>query len=204
MLAIGDEDFRAGDAIAAVGSTHRARAQGTDIGAGLRFGELHGAHPLAANQLGEVALLEIVAAVGGERIDGRHGQHRADAERHGARVPHLDAGGVHRVRQLLAAEFGGRGNAVPAGGGPGGIGLFPARRRGDGAVLEGGTEFVADAIERRDHVAGEAAGFNQHLIDHGLVEIAVKPFRQRGFQAGGVFERESYVGNGRAVAHGSS
>ena len=175
-----------------------------DIGAGLRLGELHGAHPLAADQLGEVTLLEIVAAVGGERIDRRHGQHRADAERHGARVPHLDAGGVHRVRQFLAAEFGGRGHAVPAGGGPGGIGLFPARRRGDGAVLEGGAEFVADAIERRDHVAGKAAGFNQHLIDHVLVEIAVKPFRQRGFQAGGVFERKSDVGNGRAVAHGSS
>ena len=52
--------------------------------------------------------------------------------------------------------------------------------------------------------AGEAAGFCQHLVDHLFVEVAVKPFRQRGFQAGGVFERKSDVGEGRAVGHGSS
>ena len=108
------------------------------------------------------------------------------------------------MRQFLAAELGRRGEAVPAGGGPGGVGLFPARRRGDGAVLERGAELVADTIERRDHVAGEAAGFLQHLVDHLLVEIAVKAFRQRGFQAGGVFERKSNVGNRGAVGHGSS
>src|SRR5450759_791071 len=108
VLAIGDEDFRAGDAIASVGCARRARAQGADIGARLRLSELHGAHPLAADKHAEITLLEIVAAVGGERIDGRHGQRRADAERHGARIPHLDAGGVHRMRQVLAAEFGGQ------------------------------------------------------------------------------------------------
>ena len=108
------------------------------------------------------------------------------------------------MRQLLAAEFGGRGEAVPAGGGPGGVGRFPARRRGDGAVLERGAGLISHGIERRDHVAGEAAGFLQHLVDHLLVEIAVKPFRQRGFQAGGVFERKSDVGERRAVGHGSS
>src|SRR5664280_3564614 len=102
------------------------------------------------------------------------------------------------------AEFGGRSDAVPAGGGPGGVGLLPAWRRGDGAVLERGAGLVADTIERRDHVGGEAAGFHQHLIHHGLVEIAVKPFRQRGFQAGGVFERKGDVGNRGAVGHGSS
>ena len=108
------------------------------------------------------------------------------------------------MRQVLAAEFGGRGDAVPAGGGPGGVGFLPARRRGDDAVLERRAEFVADAVERRDHLAGEAAGFFQHLVDHVLVEIAVKAFRQRGFQAGGVFERKSDVGDGGAIGHGSS
>jgi hypothetical protein len=106
--------------------------------------------------------------------------------------------------KLLAAIVGGCGHAVPAGGGPGGVGLFPARRRGDFTVLERGAGLISYGIERRNHVAGEAPGFHQHLIDHGLVEIAVKPFRQRGLQAGGVFERKSDVGNRRAVAHGSS
>ena len=121
-----------------------------------------------------------------------------------AGIPHLDAGGVDRVRQFLAAPFGRRGEPVPAGGGPGGVGLLPARRRGDVAVLERRAEFVADAVERRDHVAGKAAGLLQHLIDRLLVEIAVKPFGQRGFQAGGVFERKSDVGDRGAVGHGSS
>ena len=106
--------------------------------------------------------------------------------------------------KFLAAPGGGRGEPVPAGGGPGGIGLFPARRRGDGAVLERRAVLVADAVERRDHVAGEAAGFGQHRIDRFLVEVAVKPFGQRVFQPGGVFERKSDIGNRRAVGHGSS
>ena len=54
------------------------------------------------------------------------------------------------------------------------VGVLPAGRRGDVAVLEWCAELVADAIERRDHVAGEASGFLQHRIDRFLVEIAVK------------------------------
>ena len=99
------------------------------------------------------------------------------------------------MRQFLAAPFGRRGEPVPAGGGPGGVGLFPARRRGHLAVLERRAELVADAVERRDHVAGEAAGFLQHRIDRFLVEVAVEPLGERGFQAGGVFERKGDVGN---------
>ena len=201
VLAIGDEDFRAGDAVAAVGRAFRLAAQRADVGARLRLGELHGAHPFAADQLRQISALEFVAAVARQRVDRRHGQHRADAERHRARIPHFDAGGVDGVRQFLAAIFGGPGKPVPAGGGPGGVGLFPARRHGDGAVLERGAGFVADPVERGDHVAGEAAGFLQHLVDHLLVEIAVKPFLERGAQAGGVFERESDVGDGGAVGH---
>ena len=43
--------------------------------------------------------------------------------------------------------------------GPGGVGFLPARRGGDDAVLEWRAEFVADAVERCDHLAGKAAGF---------------------------------------------
>ena len=41
VLAIGDEDFLAGDAIGAVAGALGARAQRADVGAGLRLGELH-------------------------------------------------------------------------------------------------------------------------------------------------------------------
>ena len=109
----------------------------------------------------------------------------------------IDAGGVDRVWQLLAAVFGGRGEPVPAGSGPGGVGLLPARRHIDLAVLERRAELVADAVERRDHVAGEFAGLFQHGIDGRLVESAGRgPSSRRGGDAGGVLERKSNVGNG--------
>ena len=158
VLAIGDEDLLPGDAIAAVGRALGPGAQRADVGAGLRLGELHGAHPFAGDELGQIGALEFVAAVRGERIDPRHGQHRPEAEGHGSRVPHLDAGGVDRVRQLLAAPLRRRGQPVPAGLRPGAIGLLPARRRGDGAVLERRAVAVADGVERREHIAGEPAG----------------------------------------------
>ena len=74
VLAIGDEDFRAGDAIAAVVRAFGLAAQRADVGAGLRLGELHRAHPFAADELAEIFFLERVAAVGVQRVDRRHGQ----------------------------------------------------------------------------------------------------------------------------------
>ena len=114
MLAIGDEDLRAGDAIGAVGGALGARAQRADIRARLRLGELHRAHPFAGGELLEIVLLQRVRAVPVERLDRPHGQHRSDAERHRGRVPHLDAGRVERVRQPLPAPRGRTGEPVPA------------------------------------------------------------------------------------------
>ena len=83
VLAVGDEDLLAGDAIGAVGGAFGARAQRADVGAGLRLGELHRGDPFAGDELAEVGALERLAAMGGERVDGRHAHQRADAERHG-------------------------------------------------------------------------------------------------------------------------
>ena len=106
VLAVGDEDLRAGDAIAAVGCPLGARAQRADIRARLRLGELHRAHPFAGDELREIFRLQRVGAVLVQRLDRAHGQHRPDAERHRGRIPHLDAGGVERVRQPLPAPVG--------------------------------------------------------------------------------------------------
>ena len=84
------------------------------------------------------------------------------------------------MRQFLAAPFGRRGKPVPAGGGPGRVGLLPARRHGHPAVLERGAELVAGGVERRDHVGGELAGLFQHGIDGLPVEIAIKALGQCG------------------------
>ena len=58
VLAVSDENLRARDAIAAVACTLGLGAQRADIGSGLRLGELHGAHPFAADELAEIRLLE--------------------------------------------------------------------------------------------------------------------------------------------------
>ena len=153
VLAVGDEDLLAGDAVAAVAGALGLRAQRADVGAGLRLGEVHRARPFAGDELRrDRCACSVVGAVRGERLDRAHGQHRADAERHRGRVPHLDAGGVERVRQPLAAPFVGRrkrrSSRPPT---QAAIGLLPAGRRGDGAVLERRAELVADRVERRDH-----------------------------------------------------
>ena len=94
VLAVGDEDLLAGDAIAAVAGALGAGAQRADVGARLRLGQVHRAHPLAGDELRQIAALELLAAVRGERVDPRHGQQRPEPEGHGGRVPHLDAGRV--------------------------------------------------------------------------------------------------------------
>ena len=53
VLAVGDEDFLALEAVGAVARALGARAQRADVGAGLRLGELHGAGPFAGHELGQ-------------------------------------------------------------------------------------------------------------------------------------------------------
>ena len=201
VLAVGDEDLLAGDAIAAVAGALGAGAQRADVGAGLRLGELHRPGPFAGDEFFQIGALERVAAVGVERIDRAHGEHRADAESHRRRVPHLGAGGVEHLRQSLAAPFRRRGQAVPAALAPGVIGLLPAGRRGDDAVLEVGASLVADPVERRDDFGGDAAGFGQDRIDviHG--EVAEKALLERGQKRRAVFERKVHVGEWSAIGH---
>ncbi len=113
VLAIGDEDLLPGDAVAAVGHALGPGAQRADIGTCLRLGKLHRSHPFAGDQLRQISALELVAAVRDQRIDGRHGQQRAEPEGHGGRIPHLDAGGIDGMRQVLPAPLRRRREPVP-------------------------------------------------------------------------------------------
>ena len=200
VLAVGDEDLAPRDPVGAVGIALSLGAQRADVGAGLRLGELHGAGPLAGDELGEIFLLERVSAVLGEGVDRRHGEHRADAECHRGGIPHLDAGGVDGMRQALASELGRRRQPIPAGRGPVAIGLFPARRRGDDAVLDGCPVGVADPVERCDHVGRELAGFFQDGVERLIVEVVDAGLARFG-EPGGVPEREGDVGDRGAVGH---
>src|SRR6185437_9665668 len=167
----------------------------------MRFGELHRAHPLAADELAEILLFKRFAAVSVECVDRRHCQHGPDAESHRGRIPHLDACSIHGVWEALSAPIGRRGKPVPPGAGPGGVSLFPAGRRGDAAVLERCAEIVTDLIEWRDDVARVSAGFGDHGVDRLLVEVAIKAFGQGIFKARCVFERDGDVGYRGTIGH---
>jgi hypothetical protein len=204
VLAIGDEDFLAGDLVGAIAGALGFRAQRADIGAGLRLGELHGAHPFAADELRQILFLEVVGAVLRQRVDAGHRQDRPETEGHRRRVPHLDAGGVERARQALTAPLLGRGEAVPAGGGPGRVGLLPARRQDDMAVLQYGAVLVAEPVEGSEDIGRKAAGFLKHRPDIVGAEIAIKARGERLAHAGRVGESEGDILHRRAIAHAFS
>ena len=77
VVAVGDEDLGAEDAIGAVGLLHGARLERAEVGAGVRLGQVHGAGPLARHHLRQVGRLQLVAALRLERVDGAEGQQRA-------------------------------------------------------------------------------------------------------------------------------
>ena len=201
VLAVGDVDLGPGDPVAAVALSFRTRAQGGEVRARLRLGQVHGRGPLARDELCEVALLQFVGAVGGQRLDAAGGEQRAEAEGEVRPVPHLGAGGGDEVGQALAAMFGRGEHAVPATLDEGAVGRGPARRGGDGAVGEGGAVAVARAVQGRDHVAGEPARLFE---DGGHVlgcEFGAAP-RQHGIEPRHVAQREGHLLDRRAIAHG--
>ena len=151
VLAVGDEDLLPGDAVGAVGGAFGARAQRADVRSRLRLGELHRAGPFAADQLfGRYARLSASLPWALSASTEPMVKTGPSAERHRGAVPHFRAGGVDHLGQPLAAPFGRRGEPVPAALAPAAIGLFPTRRGDDRAVLEGCTDAVTDAVERRD------------------------------------------------------
>ena len=88
VVAIGDEDLLAGDAVM-LAVLHRAGAQRADVGAGLRLGQVHRAGPAAMDQRRQVLRLLRRRAEAVQQLDGGLGQQRAEAEGHVGAVPHL-------------------------------------------------------------------------------------------------------------------
>jgi hypothetical protein len=202
VVAIGDEDFCALDAVAAVGRALGAGAQRPDVGARLRLGELHGAGPFARDELFQIDLFQLTAAMGLERLDRAERQERAEPEGDVRRAPDLGAGSVDRQRQALAAERLRPGHRVPSGRRPAPVGVGPAGRGGDFIIRELDAVLVADPVERRQHVGGELAGLLQHRGGDVGVEIAVMAGLDGGRKPGAMVEGEQHVGNRRAVGHG--
>ena len=70
LLAAADKYLAARDPVTAIGLRFGFGAQQGQIGAGLRFGQTHGARPMAADHLAQIGLLECRAAV---LVQGQHG-----------------------------------------------------------------------------------------------------------------------------------
>jgi hypothetical protein len=84
----------------------RPGADRAEIGARLRFGQIHRRRPLAGDELFQISLLEVFATVRGERFHAAEGQQRSNAESEARAVPHLRATGIEQLRQALPAIFG--------------------------------------------------------------------------------------------------
>ena len=103
------------------------------------------------------------------------------------------------MRQRLAAPLFRQRHCVPSGCGPAAIGLLPAGRHRDVAVLERRAELVAHGIERRDDLGREFSGFLQHRID--IVGGERAALRQKLREARAMLEREGDIGDRGAVGH---
>ena len=103
VLAVGDEDLLPRDPVAAVAGPLGAGADRRQVGARLRLGEVHGGGPFARHHLLQIAALQRLGAVRGERLDAAHGEERPEPEGEAGGVPHLDAAGIEQHRQALPA-----------------------------------------------------------------------------------------------------
>ena len=202
MLAVGDEDLGAGDAVAAVALRFGARAQQGQVRAGLRLGQVHGASPLAGDHRADVALAQLGRAGGQQRLDGAVGQQRTQRERQVGGIQHFRGGRAQQAGQALAAVFGGVVHALPAGLGVLAEGLLEAGRGGDGAIAPGAGLAVGGLVQRGQHLAGEVRGFLQHRlggVGRGFLEAGQG---RHGGQARQVVEHEQHVFDGGLVRHG--
>ena len=182
LLAAADKDLAAADLVAAIGLRLGAGAQQGQVGAGLRFGQAHGAGPLAADQLAQVLLLQRFAAVLVQRQHGALGQPGVDAEGQRRAHQHFVEGEGHQLRKALAAIFHRPGHARPAVVHVLPVGLGKAPGRADLAILQTAALFVAVAIERRDLARGEGRRLFQHAVD----QLAIQAVAQTLAVAGGV------------------
>ena len=89
VLAVGDEDLLALEAVGAVGLRRGLGAHERQVAAGLRLGEVHRAGPLARDHVRQELLAQRLGPDVVDRLDRALGEHRAELEREVRRAPHL-------------------------------------------------------------------------------------------------------------------
>src|SRR5262249_42391111 len=152
VFAVTDEGLLSRDPITAVAARLGAGADAAEIRARMRLGQIHRRSPLPGDELFQISLLEVFAAVRGECFYAAEGQEWSDAEGEAGAVPHLGAAGIEQQRQALSAIFSRTGKRVPAAVNPGLVSLLEARGRGDHAVAQLRAVAIAGPVDRRQHV----------------------------------------------------
>ena len=175
MLAIGDENLLTENAVRAVIGPLGPRAQCSHIGTGLRFGEIHGSHPRAGDELWQIGVFQIIRRVGFKRLDGAKRQCRPDAKSHGAGIPHFQCRHREHHRQTLSAELFLAGQGVPAGTDPVAVNIFPAGRHGDFGIFQRCSVLVTNLQERRNARGREFTGLFQDGIDQIVGKVGKTP-----------------------------
>ena len=175
VLAAGDPDLGTGHGIAAVLLRHGAGTNQSQVGATLRLGQAHGAGPFAADQLRQVLVLQLAAAVLSQCINGAMGEARIHAQGQVGRADHLLNQHVQHMGQALTAELGAAGQRRPATFSKLLVGLLEALRHGDGLGLRVVLTalLVTRAIQRSKHVFGELGCFFQDCVSQITAELAL-------------------------------
>ena len=155
MLAIGDENLLAEEAVGAVVGAFGARAHQSEIGSRAGLSQIHRRRPFAADDLAQIGLFQRVAGMRLHRLDRAMAEQRADGESHVGGVPNFRAAGVEQGGEVETAKVLRSRDGVPAAVLPLRIGLTPAGGRRDGAIGVCRADAVADPVERQQNLFGE-------------------------------------------------
>ncbi len=201
VLTVGDVDLGAEHLVGAVGLRLGAAAHHRQVGTRLRFGQVHGAGPLATDELFQVGGFQLIAASGEQRFNGAVGEQRTQRKAHVGRVQHFAAGRAYGLGQALTAEVGRVLQALPSALGVLAVGVAETRRGGDLAVVEAGRVLVALPVQRRNDFLVQASALFQHRL--GRVQTGFLETGQLGhlFKACQMLDGEHHVFDGGDVAH---
>ena len=199
VLAVGDEDLLAEDLVGAVTLRLGLGAHRGEVGTGVRLGEVHRAGPLAGDHLGQVEVLLLVGAAQHQGLDGAAGQHRAQREGHVGRLPHFHDRGGEQLGKALAAVFRIARQRGPARLGELRVGVLPARRGGDLAIVPLGAFLVAGPVQRGEHAAGELVGFFQDRVHEVGRDLLVAGQLHDFVETGELTHHELHVADGGVV-----
>ena len=197
VIAPGDEDLLAKNPVVVVFGDG-PRSDRRQIRTSLRFGQVHRARPLAADEPWQIAGLQLVGAVRFDRLHRPGGEQRAQREGHVGRVPHLDRRGSQKPRQPLPAIFGIAAETVPAIADELAVGRAKALGGDDAVLGQGGAALVAELVERREHLAGEL----RRLLEHHRRQLRGR-FLIAG-QGGQALQVRQFVDYERHVADGGT